>query len=64
MDYSCTKRTTINAIKLTQLGAGLLALSLIGYAIYELVLWPAAGFPSDDRLHEVNQGVQNDEKFY
>ena len=29
-------------------GAGLLALSLIGYALYELILLPAAGFPSDD----------------
>jgi hypothetical protein len=29
-------------------GALLLALSLVGYAIYELILLPAAGFPSDD----------------
>ncbi|BCX04970.1 MAG: hypothetical protein KatS3mg053_2908 [Candidatus Roseilinea sp.] len=33
---------------LTRLGALTLALSLIGYAVYELALLPAAGFPSDD----------------
>lgn len=31
-----------------RLGTILLALSLIGYAIYELLLLPASGFPSDD----------------
>lgn len=38
----------MNHTTTTRLGALLLALSLIGYAIYELVLLPAAGFPSDD----------------
>jgi hypothetical protein len=38
----------MNTSTLTRLGALLLALSLIGYAIYELVLLPTAGFPSDD----------------
>jgi hypothetical protein len=38
----------MNGTTLTRLGALLLAPSLIGYAIYELVLLPAAGFPSDD----------------
>jgi Domain of unknown function (DUF4386) len=33
---------------LIRAGGLLLAASLIGYAIYELVLLPAAGFPSDD----------------
>jgi hypothetical protein len=33
---------------LIRFGAMMLALSLIGYAIYELALLPAAGFPSDD----------------
>jgi hypothetical protein len=30
------------------LGALLLAAALVGYAVYELILWPRAGFPSDD----------------
>jgi hypothetical protein len=38
----------MNVTTLTRFGALLLALSLIGYAIYELVLLPASGFPSDD----------------
>ena len=29
-------------------GAILLALSLIGYVIYQAVLYPAAGFPTED----------------
>lgn len=32
----------------TRLGALALALALIGYALYEFALLPAAGFPSDD----------------
>lgn len=38
----------MNTTTLTRLGALTLALSLIGYAIYELLLMPASGFPSDD----------------
>jgi hypothetical protein len=30
------------------LGAGLLAACLVGYALYELVLYPSAGFPTSD----------------
>lgn len=34
--------------RLSRLGALLLAASLLGYALYELVLYPAAGFPTND----------------
>jgi hypothetical protein len=36
------------ALRAGMIGALLLAATLIGYAIYELVLRPRAGFPSDD----------------
>jgi hypothetical protein len=34
--------------RLAGLGAALLAVCLIGYALYELVLYPGAGFPTSD----------------
>jgi hypothetical protein len=34
--------------RLAALGALLMALSLVGYAVYELVLYPGAGFPTSD----------------
>lgn len=34
--------------QLAAVGAALLSLALVGYAIYELVLYPAAGFPTED----------------
>ena len=37
-----------SSLRAGSLGALLLALTLFGYAIYELVLRPQAGFPSDD----------------
>ena len=37
-----------SSLRAGSLGALLLALTLAGYAIYELVLRPQAGFPSDD----------------
>lgn len=34
--------------QLAATGAAILSLALIGYAIYELILYPAAGFPTED----------------
>lgn len=39
-----------SSLRAGSLGALLLALTLAGYAIYELVLRPQAGFPSDDMV--------------
>ena len=40
--------TPTSSLRAGMLGALLLAITLAGYAIYELVLRPHAGFPSDD----------------
>jgi hypothetical protein len=40
--------TVRNFNRATSIGALLMSLSLVGYALYELVLFPAGGFPTQD----------------
>ena len=40
--------TPTSSLRAGMLGALLLAITLVGYAVYELILRPRAGFPSDD----------------
>jgi hypothetical protein len=48
-DYPALERVRMKRFnQLSSLGALILAASLIGYAVYELVLYPNAGFPTSD----------------